>query len=55
VLLQYQSLKDYGQYVRHAKNTGRQDLASFFEQVMTQEFERAKRCHELQATVHTSL
>jgi rubrerythrin len=49
VSVQYHSLKaghDYGQYVRDAKNAGRDDIASFFEEVMSQDAERAKRCHE---------
>jgi hypothetical protein len=57
ISLQYHSLKaghDYGQYVRDAKNAGLDDVASFFEEVMTQDSERAKRCHELLAKVQTS-
>ena len=57
ISVQYHSLKaghDYGQYVRDAKNAGRDDVASFFEEVMTQDSERAKRCHELLGKVHTS-
>ena len=49
ISLQYHSLKaghDYGQYVRDARNAGREDIATFFEQVMAQDSERAKRCHE---------
>jgi hypothetical protein len=49
VALQYHSLKaghDYGQYVRDAKNAGRDDIASFFEDVMAQDSDRAQRCHE---------
>jgi hypothetical protein len=50
ISVQYHSLKaghDYGQYVRDAKNAGLDDVASFFEEVMSQDSERASRCHEL--------
>ncbi|MGI8947146.1 MAG: hypothetical protein ACR2FV_04055 [Ornithinimicrobium sp.] len=33
---------DYGQYVRDARNAGRDDIASFFEQVMERDSERAR-------------
>ena len=49
VSVQYHSLKachDYGQYVRDARNAGRDDIASFFEQVMKEDSERARQCHE---------
>lgn len=49
ISLQYHSLKaghDYGQYVRDAKNAGLDDVASFFEDVMKQDSERARHCHE---------
>ncbi len=49
ISLQYHSLKaghDYGQYVRDARNAGREDIAGFFEQVMAQDSERAAKCHE---------
>lgn len=49
VSVQYHSLKgghDYGQYVRDAKNAGRDDIAEFFEQVMREDSERGARCHE---------
>ena len=49
ISVQYHSLKaghDYGQYVRDAKNAGRDDIADFFEEVMAQDSERARRCHE---------
>ena len=49
VSVQYHSLKaghDYGQYVRDARNAGRDDIAEFFERVMSQDAERARRCHE---------
>jgi rubrerythrin len=49
ISVQYHSLKaghDYGQYVRDASNAGMDDVASFFEEVMAQDAERAKRCHE---------
>ena len=48
ISVQYHSLKaghDYGQYVRDARNAGREDIAGFFEQVMAQDSERAHRCH----------
>jgi rubrerythrin len=57
ISVQYHSLKaghDYGQYVRDAKNAGLSDVASFFEEVMAQDSERAKRCHELLASVQKS-
>ncbi len=50
VSVQYHSLKaghDYGQYVRDAKTAGRDDIASFFEEVMAEDSKRAQRCHEL--------
>jgi rubrerythrin len=49
VSVQYHSLKaghDYGQYVRDARNAGCDDIASFFEDVMAQDSERAHKCHE---------
>jgi hypothetical protein len=49
ISVQYHSLKaghDYGQYVRDAVNAGRDDVASFFEDVMSQDADRAARCHE---------
>jgi hypothetical protein len=49
ISVQYHSLKaghDYGQYVRDARNAGHEDIASFFEEVMSQDSARAKRCHE---------
>jgi hypothetical protein len=49
ISVQYHSLKaghDYGQYVRDAKNAGREDIASFFGDVMKDDSERASRCHE---------
>jgi hypothetical protein len=57
VSLQYHSLKaghDYGQYVRDAKNAGRDDIASFFEEVMKQDSDRAQRCHTFLAELATS-
>ncbi|MBI9114714.1 acyl carrier protein [Sanguibacter suaedae] len=48
ISVQYHSLKaghDYGQYVRDARNAGREDIATFFEEVMAQDSERAERCH----------
>ncbi len=49
ISLQYHSLKaghDYGQYVRDARYAGREEIATFFEQVMAQDSERAQQCHE---------
>jgi rubrerythrin len=49
ISVQYHSLKaghDYGQYVRDARNAGREEIAGFFEQVMAEDSARAKRCHE---------
>jgi hypothetical protein len=49
ISVQYHSLKaghDYGQYVRDAKNAGLDEIAGFFEQVMAEDSERARRCHE---------
>ena len=48
ISVQYHSLKaghDYGQYVRDARNAGRDDIASFFEEVMRQDSERAAKAH----------
>jgi hypothetical protein len=45
ISVQYHSLKaghDYGQYVRDANNAGRDDNASFFEEVMSQDSDRAR-------------
>lgn len=49
ISVQYHSLKaghDYGQYVRDARNAGKDDIATFFEQVMSEDSERAKKCHD---------
>jgi rubrerythrin len=49
ISVQYHSLKaghDYGQYVRDANNAGRSDIAEFFETVMSQDSERAQKCHD---------
>jgi rubrerythrin len=49
VSVQYHSLKaghDYGQYVRDAENAGLNDIAGFFREVMEQDSQRARRCHE---------
>ena len=54
---QYHSLKaghDYGQYVRDAQNAGREDIASFFQDVMAQDSERAVRCHTFLAELSGS-
>ncbi|MGO9155482.1 acyl carrier protein [Mycobacterium sp.] len=55
--LQCHSLKaghDYGHYVRDAKNAGLDDVASFFEDVMSQDSQRAHHCHELLAELTSS-
>ena len=57
ISVQYHSLKaghDYGQYVRDAKNAGLDDVASFFEDVMNEDSQRAARCHELLAKIQSS-
>jgi rubrerythrin len=49
ISVQYHSLKaghDYGQYVRDAENAGEQEIAEFFRGVMSQDSERAAKCHE---------
>ena len=49
ISVQYHSLKaghDYGQYVRDAENADLKDIAQFFREVMQQDSDRAKRCHE---------
>ncbi len=49
ISVQDHSLKaghDYGQYVRDARNAGQEEIAAFFEQVMSEDAERAKKCHE---------
>jgi rubrerythrin len=59
ISVQYHSLKaghDYGQYVRDAENAGLDEVAGFFREVMEQDSQRAKRCHEflkqLESTEH---
>lgn len=52
ISLQYHALKaghDYGQYVRDAKNAGKDDIAAFFEQVMSEDASRAHKCHQFLA------
>ena len=52
ISVQYHALKaghDYGQYVRDAQNAGVDEIAAFFEEVRTQDAERAHRAHELLA------
>lgn len=49
ISVQYHALKgghDYGQYVRDARNAGKEDIAAFFEQVMAEDSARAMQCHE---------
>jgi len=48
ISVQYHSLKaghDYGQYVRDARNAGKEEIASFFERVMQEDSQRAQQCH----------
>ena len=50
ISVQYHSLKaghDYGQYVRDARNAGKEDIAAFFEKVMAEDSDRARQCHEV--------
>ncbi|KUI30037.1 hypothetical protein [Mycobacterium sp. GA-2829] len=57
ISVQYHSLKaghDYGQYVRDARNAGLDDVASFFEQVMSEDSARAKQCHQFLAKLQGS-
>jgi len=57
ISLQYHSLKaghDYGQYVRDARNAGKDDIASLFEEVMAQDSERAAKCHQLLAELSSN-
>lgn len=52
ISVQYHSLKaghDYGQYVRDARNAGKDEIAAFFEQVMAEDSERAQTCHQFLA------
>jgi rubrerythrin len=52
ISVQYHSLKaghDYGQYVRDARNAGKDEIAAFFEQVMAEDSERAQKCHQFLA------
>ena len=49
ISVQYHSLKaghDYGQYVRDADNANQKEIADFFRQVMEEDSNRAKKCHE---------
>lgn len=49
ISLQYHTLKaghDYGQYVRDAENAGKDEIASFFREVMSQASQRAQKCHD---------
>jgi len=57
ISVQYHSLKaghDYGQYVRDARNAGKDDIASFFEGVMAQDSDRAAKCHQFLAELSGS-
>ena len=52
ISVQYHALKaghDYGQYVRDARNAGKEDIATFFEDVMAEDSARAKECHRFLA------
>ncbi len=49
ISVQYHALKgghDYGQYVRDAQNAGKEEIAAFFEQVMSEDSRRAQQCHD---------
>ncbi len=49
ISVQYHALKaghDYGQYVRDARNAGKDEIAEFFERVMREDSDRAHTCHE---------
>lgn len=49
ISVQYHALKaghDYGQYVRDARNAGKDNIADFFEKVMAEDSDRAHKCHE---------
>ena len=57
ISVQYRALKgghDYGQYVRDAKNAGLGDIESFFEEVMAQDSERARRCPDVKLAGQSS-
>jgi rubrerythrin len=57
ISVQYHALKaghDYGQYVRDAENAGRSEIAEFFRQIMKEDSERARRCHEFLTQVEAS-
>jgi len=50
--VQYHALKaghDYGQYARDADNAGQSEIAEFFRQVMSDDSERARKCHDFLA------
>jgi hypothetical protein len=54
ISVQYHALKaghDYGQYVRDAENGGKDDIASFFKEVMDQDAQRAQKCHDFLASL----
>jgi len=49
ISVQYHSLKaghGYREYVRDARNAGRDDIASFVEQVMAEDSSRAQKCDD---------
>ena len=40
--------------MRDARNAGREDIATFFEQVMSEDSTRAKKCHDFLAELSGS-
>jgi ferritin len=56
VSVQYHALKaghDYGQYVRDAENAGLNEVADFFRDVMSQDSDRAHKCHQYLAQIQS--
>ena len=54
ICVQHHALKaghDYGQDVRDARNASRDDIASFFEQVISEDSDRAHQCHKFLAQI----
>ena len=52
ISVQYHSLKaghDYGQYVRDARNAGKEEIAAFFEKVMAEDSAGAQQCDRVLA------
>jgi rubrerythrin len=57
ISVQYHSLKaghDYGQYVRDADNAGQTEIAEFFRSVMSEDSERAAKCHQFLISMQSS-